>query len=371
MDVFERVRDVNTGVELTLEQMSKARSLLLTGIEERADVARKRSARRPLYLIAGGVVGVAAVTAAVLVVNHSAAPAPRVEAVRAPSASPVPSPATSTPEPTPSLGRGAGTSVVEPFPGTTPQAGQYLEITSTDESLVYRGQADSEVQYSHWSGEIPPVAAVLLRSVDRLYVPGDRTAEWVGRTGPVNERVRIYPDGTPADPLIGGMFPYREDVQGWTNPGGIGGEVQPLQGSLGWAAQYPNDPQALLQYLRDRASARGMVGEAGEQAVANDIIGVLLTNYAPAQTRATFIKALDLTGRAQISSTAGTLVTRSVHLTELYDGPRTVAVTIDSATGWVVEYDERWDHDGSGGVVPSEVPGVHRSFTVTIVDGLP
>lgn len=371
MDVFERVREANAGAELTGDQVSRARSRVLGGIDHRTAVARRRSARRPTYLIAGGIVGVAAITTAVLVVNHNMASPPRVEAVPATSAKPVPT-APSTPKPTPSMGVGAGIGVVEPFPGTTPQSGQYLEIRSTDESLVYQGQSESDAQLFHWTGAAAPVAAVVLRSVNRIYVPGDRTAEWVGRDGPANERVQIYPGGTVGDPVSSSVFAYRSEVQEWSFPGGIGGEIEPREGSLQSYAQYPTDPQALIRYFRDQVNAGGKVGEAAEQAVAFQIIGVLLTNYAPAQTRATFLKALELTEQTQITPTAGHLTTYSLHLVDDLSGSRTIAVTVDSATGWVVEYDAKWDQDGgAGSIVPPEVPGIHRTFTISIVDALP
>ncbi len=71
MDVFERVREVGAGTDLTADQVAGARSRLLSGIDADTAAARKRLGRRPMLLIVG-----AAAAAAVRRTRSSASPQP-------------------------------------------------------------------------------------------------------------------------------------------------------------------------------------------------------------------------------------------------------------------------------------------------------
>lgn len=368
MDGFERVREVNTGVNLTDERIAGARARLLEGIDLGAATARKRMSRRPVFLIAGAVAGVAAATATVMVVGQLTAPAPRVEAIPAPTAEPPRQPGEVLPHPAPT----GGTGITEPFPGTTPQAGQYLSIRTTDERILYRDAGAA--WYYEWSWRpngAAPVAAATYRGISTLYVPGDRSAEWIGRSGPTDERLAAFP----ADQAGGwdAMVPYRADVQTWTYTGGIGGEILPLTGSDDWYLQYPSDPQALLQWLRDRASGQGAEPGAVDDIALSDVIDELIGNYAPAATRATFIEALALSEDVEVTATEGDVVTYRCRFMQMGD-PVTVTVSIDQTTGWVVEYTSRRDRTDADAAVdpaPADIPDIRKTMTVSIVDALP
>ncbi|WP_091234588.1 hypothetical protein [Microbacterium sp. 3J1] len=367
MDIFERVREVEAGVYLADDRIMEARSRLLQGIDAGSAAERKRIARRPVFLIAGAVAGVAAATAAVVVVNDITAPAPQVEAVPAPTVDPR-QPGVALPHPAPT----AGTGITEPFPDTTPQAGQHLSVRTTDERIIYRGTGDPWFyEWSYRPDDDAPVAAAIYRNVNTVYVPGDRSGEWVGRSGPTNERLASYP----ADQSAGwdAILPYRGDVQTWTYTGGIGGETVPLTGSDEWYLQYPDDPQALLQSFRDRASEWGSDPAALDELALSNVIDVLVENYAPAATRATFIEAVTLSGNAEIIATDGDVVTYRSRFTEMSD-PMTVTVSIDHTTGWVVEYTSRRDRtdvDAATDPAPADIPDIRKTMTTTIVDALP
>ncbi|MFJ2534107.1 hypothetical protein [Microbacterium maritypicum] len=250
MDVFERVREVNAGTSLTEDRIIGARIRLLQGIEDSRLAERKRLTKRPMFLIAGAVAGVAAVTAGVVVVSQLTAPAPRVEAVPLPTADPrEPGPTIPKPEPT------SGTTVTEPCPGTTPQAGQYLSVVTTDDRLLYRFPYGSIYDWPYRPLEYPPISAALMRSAHQLYVPSERAGEWIVREGPSNERLQYFSQDVSGGNEVawGNMLPYRPEIEQWISSGGspVGGG-DGVHGSLDSYAAYPADPQALLQFLRDQ-----------------------------------------------------------------------------------------------------------------------
>lgn len=369
MDIFERVREVNAGTSLTEDRIIGARIRLLQGIDDSRVAERKRLTRRPLFLIASAMASVAAVTATVAVINQWTAPEPRVEAIPTPTVEPTRQPGETLPRPQPTAAPG----VAEPFPGTTPQAGQYLSIVTIDESLLYRGPEVSIYQWFHRPRQYPPISAALMRSTTRLYMPGDRSREWVSRYGPANERIGFYPeDQGPAGELAwDNMLPVQQEPQEWTYTGGVGGEEPPLTGSLESYAAYPQEPSALLQYFRDRAAGDPEQPDV-EGSAALNIAGVLESNYAPAVTRATFLEALALSPRVELLSTAGSIVTYQIRA-DGWQGARTTTLSIDTATGWATEYTVRFDRtDGAeGDMAPTDVPDIRKTFTVSIVDALP
>ncbi|PVE91652.1 hypothetical protein [Microbacterium sp. TPD7012] len=368
MDVFERVRDVNAGMSLTEDRIIGARARLLEGIDAGRAAERKQLTRRPMFLIAGAVAGVAAATAGVVVITQLTAPSPQVEAVPAPTADPR-QPGEVLPHPAPT----GGTGITEPFPGTTPQAGQYLRIDTVFESLLYRGPEVSTYQWFYRPTQYPPISAALLRSFSSLTVPADRSGEWVGSYGPSNERIRFYPEdqGPGGEAAWDTLLPVRPDIDQWTYTGGIGGETLPLTGSLESYAQYPQDPAALLQYFRDLAQGDPQMPDVEGSAVLN-VAGVLISNYAPAATRAIFLEALELSPRAEVVSADNGIVTYRMHV-DGWQGPSTTTVSIDTSTGWVTESTVRFDRaDGAeGDMAPSDVPDIRRTFTVSIVDAIP
>jgi hypothetical protein len=366
MDAFERVREVNRGAGLPEERITAARARLLTGIDEGRSVGRKRIARRPMFVIAGAVAGVAAVTAGVVVVSQPTAPTPSIEAI--PRESVRPTPQTSpTPQPTPT----SGTTVTEPFPGTTPQAGQYLRIVNTTESLTYR---DDRSIYTAWGESglsgVQPVSALAVREVSEVYAPADRTTEWSGRYGS-EERIAYFPENPGPDGVAAwdSLLPPASGAHEWRSFGGIEIGVSPLLGSVEWAAAFPRDPQALLDFARTYMRGYEQTPEQASEAAVDTLINVLRSNLAPADLRQSVLKALDLAGVA--TSKADGLVTyRMVY--EHMDH-RTDTISIDTTTGWAAEYSLRSDRVDAGPreMVPQTVPDIRMTFSVSIVDSAP
>ncbi|KJL17472.1 hypothetical protein [Microbacterium azadirachtae] len=362
MDVFERVREVNTGAELTSAQISAARSRLLAGIDDQHAAVRTHVSRRPMLLIAGGLVGVAAITTAVLVVTHGTASGPRVDAVPAPTASAATTPAP-TAGPTSSQSSGAGAVGAEPFPGTTPHAGQYLKLSTTAQVLLYHGPEGTAYQWSFRDPTIPlPSSAVVVQDSSALYVPADRASDWVQSTGRSAQRVGSFPDPQSAadsaawDTLI----PARDDMLSRAPGGVFEGQSAPID-----FTDYPTDPGALLERIRqEHADA----GPDQDERTVSWIIRVLRSNLAPATLRDGLLQALELTGRSTVTSIQGTSTTYAVDFTAT--GVRRETITIDARTGWAAEYtvtSPRTD----GGLVPAEVPDVRFILSQEIVDSAP
>lgn len=367
MDVFERVRDVNRGTSLTEDRIIGARIRLLQGIEDSRSAERKRLTKRPMFLIAGAVAGVAAVTAGVVVVGQLTSATPQVEAIPAPTVDPR-EPGPTIPKPAPT----SGTTITEPYPGTTPQAGQYLHVASVSERLLYR---DGRVMIFPWSGhgDFPPISALLVRERTEQYVPADRSGDWYSAYGPTAERVQFFPeDQGPAGELAwDNMMPVNPEVNGSWSTGGLAGDVDPPNGSVEFYAPLPRDPQALLDYLRATFSDYAPTPAASDDTLLEHLMSTLKSNIAPADVRAAFLGALELSGLAQVDTASNGAVVYQVRR-DLFT-PRTEKITVDPATGWVTEYWMRYDRtDGaSGDMVPADVPDVLTRFTVSIINSGP
>jgi hypothetical protein len=367
MDVFERVREVNEGAELTAEQILDARTRLFVGIDEAATAGRKRFGRRPMILIAGGVVGVAVVAVAAIVVGQLTATAPTVEVAPAPTSSPLPSSSAVPPIPSPTVTTGAGAVETETFPGTTPQPGQYLKMTSTAQLLRYRGP-DSELPYQWLFRDNfttqPPISALLVQNDSATFVPADRSEEWVRVDGSRNQRIRSYSElQTPDDRSVwDAMLPADPEDHVVRGPGEdfVGGYLVNRDYSV-----YPRDPQALLDYLREYFAP---AGSNRDDSVMVLILTLLRSNLAPPEVRKAFIDALKLSGLATIESAAGTVTTYGVDLTTV--DPHRETISIDAKTGWATGYTETATRS-DGGLVPASVPDLRVTLTVMIVDTAP
>jgi hypothetical protein len=162
----------------------------------------------------------------------------------------------------------------------------------------------------------------------------------------------------------------KQEVDKWTYVGGLGGDTLPLTGSLESYDQYPQDPPALIQYFLDRTS--GDTEPDPEGSATLTIAGVLLSNYAPAETRAVFLEALRLSPRAEMVSDENGLITYRVHA-DGWQGPSTTTFTIDKSTGWATEYAVRFDRmeGADDDMAPTDLPDIRRTFTVSIVDAIP
>lgn len=367
MDVFERVRDVNAGASMTEDRISGARARLLEGIDASSGVERKRLTRHPMFLIAGAVAGAAAVTAGVVIVNQPVPPKPRVVAEPARTVEPsAPTPTTPLPEPT------TGAVITESFPGTTPQAGQFLRVDTETEYLNYRDSQGSVFNWTSYQG-VHPVSALLTRDRMQLYIPADRSGDWYNEHGPVAERVQFFPgDQSPSDESVWDLsMPVQPEVSGWWSKGGLGGDALPPVGSTESYADLPRDPQALLDDLRARISGWTTSPQEADDALLEGLTFELLRNIAPADVREAYLGALALSGLVQTEASGTGTVSYQFHRAQY--NPRTETIFVDEATGWVMRHDVRYDRaDGAAGdMVPTTVPDIRTTNTVSIVSSAP
>ena len=366
MNVLERVREVNAGASLSESRLADARSRLMDGIEANRTAEWKRLVRRPMFLIVGAVAGVAAVTAAAVVINQPAPPAPRVEAVPVPTVGPR-EPGQNLPKPDPTTGTG----VTEIYPGTTPQAGQYLRVRATSESLLYMGQDGVVFQWRFHDDRVP-VSALLVRDESAIYGPADRAGEWISLYGPTSQRVQFFaPDPGAGDESSWDAFPADSEVRESRNKGGLAGDVIPALGSSELYSSFPRDPRALLDFLRTFERAYDLTDEQRDEAAVDNAFNLLRSNLAPADLRAALVAALDLSGLAQASPSGDASITYRMPFRHLES--RTDTLTIRTATGWATEYTVRWDRaDGEvDDVVPTTVPDTRMTYSVDIVDVAP
>lgn len=367
MDVFERVREVNEGARLTEDRISGARSRLMDGIDASRTRKRKRLARRPMILIAGAVVGVGAVTTAVVAINQPMTPPPRTEAAPVVTPDPrQPRPVIPKPEVT------AGAVVAAPFPGTTPEAGQYLRIESAIEYLNYRTPEGAVSSWNSFQGA-PIVSALVTRDRQRLFMPADRSDDWYSESGPFGERLEFFPGDQSAEEraVWDSLLPVRLDVQGYWTTGGLAGDALPMVGSTEYYAELPRDPQALLDSVRLRVSEWTATPAEADDALLELLTFDLLRNIAPADVRETYLAALRLSGLAQTdASTPG--ITTYEFRRELYN-PRTETISVDQTTGWVKEHTVRYDRaeGAETDMAPDGLTDIRTTSTVTIVNSGP
>ena len=370
MDVFERVREVNTSASLTDDRVAAARARLLSGIDESRERNRRRLAHRTL-LIAGAVATTAAVATAVVVFTQETAPPPRVEAIPTPTPTATPQPQAS-PSPQPSATSGTGTT--EPFPGTTPQAGQYLHIVSVTERLHYRSSSGEVFPWA-WTTQSssPPVSALLARDHDEQYVPADRSGDWYQAHGPTAEKVTLFPgvQGPDEEQRWNTLMPMDGKVGETWSTGGLAGDAFPPVGSTEYYADLPREPHALLDHLRTVVGTWTSGQEETDDALLENMTSTLLSNFAPADVREAYMGALTLSGLARTTPSDDGTVSFEVRR-EQYS-PRTETMLVDETTGWVTVHTVRYDRESgaSGDMVPADVPDIRTTYTVSLVNSGP
>ncbi|MEV4738309.1 MULTISPECIES: hypothetical protein [unclassified Microbacterium] len=378
MDGFERVREVGTGESLTDERIAGARARLLEGIDSGMASARKRVSRRPMFLIAGAVAGVAAATATVMVVGQLTAPAPRVEAVPTRESGTTPSPApTSTPTAAPvpetaaQVLQGAAVAA-ESYRAPDLAPGQYLRQEWTREELSLFNDSVGTSEPGMGVLRTTATSAWTLRMSGTSYVPGDLTQSAYFETGPA-ELGDLFGDTSVAE-LQGRQ---QLDRSGLGAPRSSWTVLRPpldVEGASDLAQFYsamPLESGAMVEWLRSYLG--GDTPAWVDAKVGWVMIELLAQNVGPSHVRAAIYRAL------------GTLPGSSV--SDLQDGRRTITfdsapewgtgesirrstVTVDMATGMVTGTTFTSEL-GEGDVVRVDVPDFRTTYSETVVSTLP
>lgn len=368
MDVFEQVRDIRPEDGGAEEILAAARGRLMSEVASQGRPARSRSVR-PIWFVAGGLAGAAAVVVAVLVVAGLDAPAPSVEAVptRAPgetltpSAPPSPAP-TAEPETVASVLASAA-NITGEHPGPVAGPDQYLRVEHQNRQLVL------------WSAQDPvnstrsqATAGWVATSSYTSYIPGDRTREWVDVFAPELQIVELYGDGAGAlsqewlsqFSWITEGEPRIVRYQGGDQPG----EPVAYEGYRHYD-EMPREPAALLQWVKTYQS--NVESGMEDMAAVTFLMQELQLGAAPGDLRAAMYRALSLIPNGIISGEDGDLVTLS--FLTYPPNERWDSITIDTRTAFVTSMSMTL---GSGGTaVPDAVPNNTSTLTISVVDSAP
>lgn len=323
---------------------------------------------------AGGVLAAAAVTT-VLVVSMTTTPA--VTPVPSGPAIAEPYPSAMETEPTPTAMTAPMVLATAAERTADPQdllvsPGQVLKVQTTTESLQPWSSAASTDGDPSTFPFVPFDAdadgAILWRDTRQLFVPADRTVEWTWVWNPqtIEATFGDYADQMLADAALPEYNMGRDTAGTFTAPAGNvpgrdGESSFPLDSYRPYYDEMPRDPQALLDWYRDRS---GDVGAAADRWVVSSI-DPLAVNLAPADLRAATFRAIGLIEGLTVTQQSGDLVTIDYGAA---DGI-TYALEVDTTHGYLRSFAQTWD-EGNRSVAPG-VPDVKQTVDIEVLDRAP
>lgn len=262
--------------------------------------------------------------------------------------------------------------------------GQYLRVRETYE-LVSLWDADAEgkdpVAGFNRSALPTSEGAVHVRGIRDLYVPSDRSEDWILDDRFTNEILDVWGDPASLDAYQSLVAEYPERD---ADPGGI--EKLPA-GLQDWMPdttdddeyydryrefydQMPRDPQQLLGWYRRQLASGG----GGDWYVFQTIGRSLSTNLMPADLRAASLRVLGLLSDVDVARTVGSITTLELPA-DLSEGGEfgdllVSELDIDTSTGLIVGSRESYPHRSSS-LMPAGVPWASWVIEVTVVDEAP
>jgi hypothetical protein len=355
MDVLERVREINRDAAPAGEsEINPARQALLREIAT-AGRSRTRVGRKWILasaLTAGVAVTVVAVSVLVPAKVDSAAAAVLMNAA----------------------------DVTITAIDTTLAPGQYLRIQSDDDQL-WKWDADMaggpEGRFNN-GNRVDAEAAFVSRETRVLYVPADRSADWVWDWSGDAQVIETYGDrsseatadwqaaGYPSD--SGGYWPDIQALPGGETRAAEGDPNQyPLDSYRPLYDEMPRDPQTLLDWFRTRLGNP----DVSDQWLVQAITEVLSANLMPADLRATMLRALALIPGIEVSSVDGEQTTLEYSSGDWFS-TRTLQITIDTVQGMITSVAEiNTDNINRGGPIPASTPDFRTTVSTTVVDTAP
>lgn len=280
--------------------------------------------------------------------------------------------------------------------------GQYLKIRETYE-LVSLWDADADADAGFGSATLPTSeGAVHARGVRDLYVPSDRTEDWILDDRATNEVLEVWgdprtraaydqmaemsalPPGTDADPAgiralpqgADGSAAHESTPQITPSPGTVDSEVSaPPVDEAGYYDRFrpfydemPRDPQQLLSWYREN------LGTSSDDWYVFQSIGQgLRTNLMPRDLRAASLRVLGLLSDVEVAATNGTITTLALPAQLGAGGFGDLLVSeldIDTSTGQIVGIRETYPHRSTS-LMPEGVPWVSWQIEITVVDEAP
>lgn len=354
MDVLERVRDINRDESPVDEsQINTARQAVLREI---AKEGRAPARGRRRWIGATALVGAAAAT---VVAINLVAPV-RVDPAAA------------------AVLEEAATVTINAI-DTTLAPGQYLRI-QTDDDTLWRwdvGMGDQAAERFNNGSRSDADAGLVVQDTRVLYVPADRSENWIWDWSAGEQIIATYGDRTDEATADWETQARESDSGFWAGiqllPGGetLAADGDPNQYLLdNYRSSYdemPRDPQALLNWFR----ARSGDPEVNDQWVVGAIAQTLGANLMPADLRAATLRALALIPGIRVADVVDDRTTLEYSSGD-WLWTRTTQITIDTTLGMITAIAETNHNNVTGdGVIPGAVPDFRTVVTTTVVDNAP
>ena len=282
------------------------------------------------------------------------------------------------------LNRAADLVISEVDPMVGP--GQYLRVRETYEAIsLWDADADvsDPIAGFNTSTLTSSEGAVYAQGLRDLYVPSDRSTNWILDDRHTNDVLNVFgdQDALPAYERLIEAAPERD-----ADPGGI--EALP-SGLQSWDPtradddQYwdpfrenydemPRDPQQLLDWYRQYMHS---TNAATDDWYLFQVIGrYLSTDVMPADLRAASLRALGFLRGVDVAGTVGTVTTLQLPAA-LGEGNEfgdllVSEIDIDTSTGRIVGSRETYPHRSTD-LLPAGLPWVSWKIDVTVVDEAP
>ncbi|MFK3676639.1 hypothetical protein ACI2IP_02845 [Microbacterium sp. NPDC090218] len=368
MDVSELVREIESAPDGSApERIRRSRATLVSAI---ADQRKSRLRRRWVWggSAAVGTVSAAAVVATIVVAGAVAPIAPEPASAAAIAV----------------LNEAADVVIDSVDPVLAP--GQYLRIRETyDLVSLWDADADPALSDSDIAGfntsELPTSeGAMHTRGIRDLYVPGDRSDDWILDDRFVNEVVDVFgdPAALPAYERMVKAYPERDADPGGIErlPGGLQTWDPDIPGDDAYYDPFrefydemPRDPARLLGWYKEHLST------SDEDSYLFSAIGrYLSTDLMPADLRGASLRVLGLLGGVEVERTEGEVTTLALR-TDLGEGSGfgdqvLSEIDIDTSTGRIVGIRESYPHRSTT-LLPAGLPWASWVIEVSVVDEAP
>lgn len=332
MQLMEQVREIRADEHVDDAQINAARQALLREITraESKPALRTRAERKPALRRRAGWIGAGGLVAA------SAAGAIVAGSVLTPAAAPLAAAA---------VFEEAAEVVVTGEAFSVPP-GSYLRVTSSGEWFAL-WDMDMPDETSRFNNGNPAdaEAAVQLRGTTELYVPSDRSEDWVLASEPTElvgsygaDEGQAVADFTALNGRRFGGAPSKIVAPGgaYTAPGASGetDRTYYLDSRESWEDQ-PTDPHELLAWLRTSLGEEDPNSTASDSSIVETLTGSLGNGAAPPERRAAWLRVLALLEGSSVESVEGDVTTiRFSWSTEWWDA--WTVIDIDTARGVVL-----------------------------------
>lgn len=263
--------------------------------------------------------------------------------------------------------------------------GQYMNVRETYELIsLWDADTDPSDPVSGFNMAALPTSegAIHTRGIRDLYVPSDRSADWILDDRFANEVLDVYgdPDALPAYERLVEAYPERD-----ADPGGIESLPAGLQTWMDdttdddaywdpfreYYDEMPRDPQQLLGWYRQHLTT-----SSDDSYVFQSIGRYLGTDLMPADLRAASLRVLGLLSGVDVARTAGPITTLEMP-TRIGDGGEgefgdllVSELDIDTTTGRITGVRETYPHRSTD-MLPAGIAWAAWEIQVTVVDEAP